>query len=340
MSLIEKALKQAEKERRRRDVYWEILTLAFSPSSQKKSSRIFFFFFFLPFLGLIAYFSYMTWKYPPEFPKPLSLRSITVQQKLPSPAHQLEKGNHIPHLQKAASSPEEKIRTHSVSQTKKSELMREGAFQPEVKELKKAFPAQQIPATLPETPALAQLHFEKGKKSLSEGDYLEAKKEFYASLDLNPFNPEAHNNLGIIFQKEGDLLKAEEELLKALEQNPSSEKIFNNLGLNSYLSGKWNQAISYYQSALKVNPRNLATYTNLSLLYKKLNDPTKAKEILERALSLNPQHPESLYNLAVILEAMGEKDKAIAYYEKFIYFAGPTYQGLVEKVKNHLKKLH
>jgi hypothetical protein len=43
--------------------------------------------------------------------------------------------------------------------------------------------------------------------------------------------------------------------------------------------------------------------------------------------------------LAVLLEGMGEKGKAEEYYQKFISVSGPAYQGLAEKVRNHLSDL-
>ena len=102
---------------------------------------------------------------------------------------------------------------------------------------------------------------------------------------------------------------------------------------------KWDRALAYYQGAIKINPGNIETYVNLALLYKRLNDRVKAKAMLEKALSLNTSHPESLYNLAILLEGMGEKGKAEEYYQKFISVSGPEYQGLAEKVRNHLKEL-
>jgi len=339
MSLIEKALKQAEKERRHKDVYWEILTSALSPASQKKSSRIFFLFFFLPFLSLITYFSYLAWKYPPELSQPLSLKSITVRHH-PPPLPLTKKEDAKTLLPEIKSSLERKTSPQSSAlPEEKGGTAKRVPVQPWGEGVRESSPAQQARDLSPQQPNLARLHFDKGKELLSQGNYAGAREEFNTSLVLNPFNPEARNNLGIIFQKEGDLLKAEEELLKALAQNPSSEKILNNLGLNCYLRGKWDKSISYYQSALRINPANLATYTNLSLLYKKLNDLEKAEAMLEKALSLNPGHPEALYNLAVLLEGRGEKEKAIGYYQRFIDSSGSSYQELTEKVKRHLNDL-
>lgn len=336
MSLIEKALKQAEEERRKKDISWEILNLAFVPASHKKSSRIFFFFFFLPFLAILIYFAYLSWTYSPATFPSLSLKSITVEPL------------HLPYLK------ENKVELQSSSlspiSTPRKKKFISTFIPPSIieKPAKKTSlqPASQVTnETLPSSflrssseANLLQDHFERGREFLRKGEYGEAKKEFITSLELNPDNPEAHNNLGIIFQKEGNLQRAEEEFLKALKEHPSSEKILNNLGLNCYLMGKWDRALSYYQSALKINPENLETYNNLSILYKKLKNLEYSKRMLEKSLSLNPDNPESLYNMALLLEEMGEKEKAIIYYQKFVKAAGATYQELVEKVKNYLKE--
>jgi len=335
MSLIEKALKQVEKEKRRSDIRWDILPLAFSSSSMKKSSRIFFVLVFLPFLILIAFFCYEIWLHPIEPLPPLSLRFITVPHPRPRPASPSLEGKETTLLAEQA-----KIKQPSLLTGKKAKKVQEESPGTLPGEMKKDLSAPPPSPVITPSPNPARLHFEKGQELFSQGNYSGAKEEFLASLAVHAFNPEAHNNLGIIFQKENNLLKAEDEFLQAMEQDPASEKVLNNLGLNCYLLMKWDRALSYYQGAIKINPGNIETYVNLALLYKRFNERVKAKAMLEKALSLNPSHPESLYNLAVLLEGMGEKGKAEEYYQKFISVSGPAYQGLAEKVRNHLSDLH
>ena len=334
MSLIEKALKQVEKEKRRSDIRWDILPLAFQPSSMKKSSRIFFVLVFLPFLVLIAFFCYEIWMHPIEPLPPLSLKFIAISHPRPRPASLSPEDKETKLLAEQA-----KIKPSSPVPGKKAKKAQEEPPGPLPGKTKQDLSAPPLLPVITPSPNLARLHFEKGQELFSQGNFSGAKEEFFSSLALNAFNPEAHNNLGIIFQKENNLLKAEDEFLQALEQDPASERVLNNLGLNCYLLMKWDRALSYYQGALKINPGNIDTYVNLALLYKKLNDRVKAKAMLEKALSLNPNHPASLYNLAVLLEGMGEKGKAEEYYQKFISVSGPAYQELAEKVRNHLSDL-
>ncbi len=70
----------------------------------------------------------------------------------------------------------------------------------------------------------------KGAVSLSNGKFLDAEFEFKRSIELNPRDPNARNNLGIALQKQGRVDEAILEFGRALEINSNYPEALNNLG--------------------------------------------------------------------------------------------------------------
>jgi len=55
---------------------------------------------------------------------------------------------------------------------------------------------------------------------VKRGELQKAEEEFKTALKMNPEDPKAHNNLGVVYLKRGELQKAEEKFKMALEISP------------------------------------------------------------------------------------------------------------------------
>ena len=91
-----------------------------------------------------------------------------------------------------------------------------------------------------------------------EKDYLEeALVSFHKSIDLNPSNEYAHNNLGIIYLDGlGDAEEALEYFEKAIELNPNYTLAYFNAARACQTMGFINDAANYYQMAINLNKIN------------------------------------------------------------------------------------
>jgi tetratricopeptide (TPR) repeat protein len=88
----------------------------------------------------------------------------------------------------------------------------------------------------------------------------EAIEEFKGAIEINPYHPGLHNNLGYLYSKRNLL----------------------------------NEALEEYQKTLELDPENAEVYKNLGLLYfYKLRDYPKAQKYWERYLVLNPGDPQN-----------------------------------------------
>jgi len=141
-------------------------------------------------------------------------------------------------------------------------------------------------------------HLEKGNDYAADGNLDKAMTEFKKVLDMDPANPLAHNNMGIIYKRKGLYVTAIDEFKQALEGMPNYYKTFNNLGNVYYERQYYDEAEKFYLKCLKVKPDFAECYWNLALCY----------------------------------EAAGERDKAIRQFKKFKEYSNdPAYIGLAQQ---------
>ncbi len=109
-----------------------------------------------------------------------------------------------------------------------------------------------------------------------------AAEAYRAVLTLDPEDPEAHLELGLLHERRGDAAKAEEHFVEALKQDPA-------------------------------NPRALHSYASL---YYAANDLETAEELLTRAAAVDPGYAPALSALASINARKGNHPAALELMEK------------------------
>jgi cytochrome c-type biogenesis protein CcmH/NrfG len=123
-----------------------------------------------------------------------------------------------------------------------------------------------------------------GEARLALGDEAGAAEAYGAVLALDPENPEAHLELGIINERKGEMERAEEHFVESLKVDPA-------------------------------NPRALYSYASL---YYTADDLEAAEEILERAIAADARYSPALSALASIQARRGEYGDALDYIEKAV----------------------
>jgi tetratricopeptide (TPR) repeat protein len=74
---------------------------------------------------------------------------------------------------------------------------------------------------------------DQGFDALSQGNYQEAEKYLQEALSLNPLNPYALLNMGVVYQNTGRLEKARLMYIKVMAQNPDAMAVRSNM--NGYV---------------------------------------------------------------------------------------------------------
>ena len=123
-----------------------------------------------------------------------------------------------------------------------------------------------------------------GEARLSLGDEAGAEEAYRAVLALDPENPEAHLELGILHEHRGEAAKAEEHFVESLKADPA-------------------------------NPRALYSYASL---YYAADDLETAEELLARAVAADELYSPALSALASIRARQGDYASALAYIEKAV----------------------
>jgi tetratricopeptide (TPR) repeat protein len=128
-----------------------------------------------------------------------------------------------------------------------------------------------------------------GEVRLAIGDEAGAAEAYRAMLALDPENPEAHLELGLLHEARGEVREAEEHFVESLESDPA-------------------------------NPRALYSYASL---YYAADDLETAEELLVRAVASDARYSPALSALASVRARRGDYRDALDYIEKAVE-AGET----------------
>jgi tetratricopeptide (TPR) repeat protein len=123
-----------------------------------------------------------------------------------------------------------------------------------------------------------------GEARLAIGDEAGAAEAYSAMLDLDPENPEAHLELGLLYEARGEAREAEEHFVESLKSDPA-------------------------------NPRALYSYASL---YYAADDLESAEELLVRAVASDARYSPALSALASIRARRGDYRDALDYIEKAV----------------------
>ncbi|MFH1725976.1 MAG: tetratricopeptide repeat protein [Elusimicrobiota bacterium] len=100
-------------------------------------------------------------------------------------------------------------------------------------------------------------HFHRGNELLGRGDPRAAEGEFIREIEENPFNPEAHNNLGSIH----------------------------------FSRRRWAEALPYFREAAALNPFFTKAHNNIGMAEASMGRPQAAREAWRRSLEIDPEQP-------------------------------------------------
>lgn len=148
--------------------------------------------------------------------------------------------------------------------------------------------------------------------------YQAAVSAYAAALELNPGDPELHNNLAIILKELGSLAEAESAARAAVQLRPDYAVAYNTLGNILRGAQRSSEAQEAYQTALRHNPRLAMVHNNLGNLHRELYRIDAAVESYKAALALDPDVPEARKNLGAVLLDAGRCEEAFACYAELI----------------------
>jgi len=166
-------------------------------------------------------------------------------------------------------------------------------------------------ATISEALAIAIQHHEGGR--------LQAAEQIYRQiLEVEPSQPDALHNLGVLAHQVGKHEVAIEYIGKAIGVHGTNATFYVSLGNVYRALQRTTDSIACYQRAIHVAPGFADAHYRLG---NSMMDQWKLEEAVNcyrRALELKPDYAEAYSNLGVALENQGHLDEAVASYRQVV----------------------
>ena len=158
------------------------------------------------------------------------------------------------------------------------------------------------------------LYNQLGKAYFQNQMFDKAKEYISKSLNENPKNPAALNNMANILTK---MNKPDEAVIfyeKALQLQPEDTEILNNLANVHLTLGNLQKASLYLNQARAIDPKNALTLNNTGTLYFYQNKLLKAEQYYLSAIKIDPEYSDAHFNLAITNSKQGKIQQAIDHY--------------------------
>lgn len=120
------------------------------------------------------------------------------------------------------------------------------------------------------------------------------------AVETSPSHAFNYNNLGAMYFLENDFGNAEKCFRKALQLNPFEPMANSNTGLVCMNTGRPAEAEQYYLEEIRINPTYEDAYYNLGLLYAKNSRIEEATQEWEKILTINPAHDGAIKMLLYV----------------------------------------
>jgi len=130
------------------------------------------------------------------------------------------------------------------------------------------------------------------------------------TVDTNPDNSRAHDNLGFTYDRAGETEQALEEFKLAVDLQPDNFRALANLGVAYAKLGLYNDSIDVLEKSIELRPYHKA-YDKLGLVYVELLEDEKAIEAFEKAIKIDSRYAKAHNDLATVYGTLGKFDLAI-----------------------------
>lgn len=173
------------------------------------------------------------------------------------------------------------------------------------------------------------------------GAYETARNILKETIQIQPYDYLAHNNLGICYFRLKDYKNALKEYKEALYYDPNNVKAKINLAMLYTAMEQYEKAEKVYQELLRLNPRNSNWHFRAAYNYNQWGHYEKAIEELKKSIKLTP-HVLNPYEVMAMIyyEKLHQRRKAIVILETGLKNApNSPIRNRVEKRLKEIKKV-
>jgi len=162
----------------------------------------------------------------------------------------------------------------------------------------------------------------------NKGLYEEAVSAFMRALELDPRMQVAQRNLEIAYLNSGAADHRIGLLREHLRTNPSDREARWEVGRTSVLLGRQGEAIEEFKELLKYHPNDLGTLIQLGLAEKAIGDIEVAQRWFEQALTVDPDSSLVQFYLGEIAYNRGLNEDALARLQRAIELNPQNHEAL------------
>lgn len=148
----------------------------------------------------------------------------------------------------------------------------------------------------------ARIHTELGSGYFAQGQMAIALEEFKDAVNADPSYSLAYNGLGLVYSKLNEDDKAEASFKRSIELEPNNPESHNNYGTFLCARNRIDESITQFMEAVK-NPLYTSSgvaYLNAGICSLKKQDAKNAEIYFRNALQAQPNSNAAAYQLAVI----------------------------------------
>lgn len=158
----------------------------------------------------------------------------------------------------------------------------------------------------------ARIHTELGAGYYQQNQMAIALEEFTEATRIDPGYALAYNGLGLVYAKLGEDANADANYQKALQLEPGNPESHNNYGTFLCSRNRIDESLTQFNDAVKdplyATPE--LAYLNAGICSMKKNDEKGAEAYLQKALQIQPLLHQAAYQLALIQFNRGEYGEA------------------------------
>lgn len=174
----------------------------------------------------------------------------------------------------------------------------------------------------------ASFYYTMGVSALNEGNVQNAFVHFQKAYQLNPYNKEIMNSLGLVYSQLEENDKARDLFLKAIAEDPNFAEAHNNLGVTYMKMERWSDAVESFKRALAnpLYPTHERAFYNMGMSYYRMGNYDGAINAFKDSLRRSPAFPYPYYGLALALNKLSRFGEAATAMTKAIEI-DPAYKG-------------
>lgn len=166
---------------------------------------------------------------------------------------------------------------------------------------------------------------EEGIAAHRDGDLQAALAAYKDVLTADPDHSDGLHFLGLLHFDAGKTDNAVLLIRQSLDKNPQNASAYNNLGNILKLGNRQEEALEAYVRAVKIEPRHEQAWNNINVMMEGATNNDDLLPILSEIVRLDPDNPNAWHNYGLSLMLAGHRDEAADALERCLEFGAEVW---------------